>query len=335
VKRFVRPLRTARRLAESTVTRFETPPGGQSQIDWRTATVRFRQQPRVLHVFVLTLGFSRRGFYQACPNETLPQFLDAHERAFEHFGGHTREHLWMAFLDSDDYWTARHLERIVAAIADTDGKGRFYFSDMGFSSNSRNTTLWEIVGFRPQQPYHLTRDATAWMLMRRQPTMVQCSVFKTDVLKEYGGFDPAYRVTEDVELFCRLGIEGAAWVVGVGRVQTSDDRAENRLTATATADTETYWTYQVMLWRGVLARFPGLELPYRRLVRCHLASAGFRLSRSLWHSKERARSARAFLQSVGAEPRFLAWMIRHRSAQGRNVRIRPWCAEVEHTAQVL
>ena len=47
--------------------------------DWGTATVRF-QQPRVLHVFVLTLGFSRRGFYQTCPNETVPQFLDAHER---------------------------------------------------------------------------------------------------------------------------------------------------------------------------------------------------------------------------------------------------------------
>jgi transposase len=94
VKRFVRPLRTARLLAEGTVTRFETPPGAQSQIDWGTAMVRFRQQPRVLHVFVLTLGFSRRGFYQTCPNETLPQFLDAHERAFEHFGGHTREHLY-------------------------------------------------------------------------------------------------------------------------------------------------------------------------------------------------------------------------------------------------
>jgi transposase len=94
VKRFVRPLRTAQLLAEGTVTRFETPPGAQSQIDWGTATVRFRQQPRVLHIFVLTLGFSRRGFYQVCPNETLPQFLDAHERAFEHFGGHTREHLY-------------------------------------------------------------------------------------------------------------------------------------------------------------------------------------------------------------------------------------------------
>jgi transposase len=94
VKRFVRPLRAARLLAEGTVTRFETPPGAQSQIDWGTATVRFRQQPRVLHAFVLTLGFSRRSFYQTCPNETLPQFLDAHERAFEHFGGHTREHLY-------------------------------------------------------------------------------------------------------------------------------------------------------------------------------------------------------------------------------------------------
>jgi len=43
---------------------------------------------------VLTLGFSRRGFYYACANEQLAQFLEAHERAFEHFGGLTREHLY-------------------------------------------------------------------------------------------------------------------------------------------------------------------------------------------------------------------------------------------------
>ncbi len=40
MKRFVRPLRTAQLLAEGAVTRFETPPGAQSQIDWGTATVR-------------------------------------------------------------------------------------------------------------------------------------------------------------------------------------------------------------------------------------------------------------------------------------------------------
>ena len=94
VKLFVRPLRAARLAADRALVRFETPPGQQSQIDWGVARVPFRRQAAVRHIFVLTLGFSRRGFYQPCLNETLPQFLDAHERAFEHFGGHTREHLY-------------------------------------------------------------------------------------------------------------------------------------------------------------------------------------------------------------------------------------------------
>jgi hypothetical protein len=54
----------------------------------------FRARPVTLHLFVLTLGFSRRGFYHACADEQLRQFLEAHERAFEHFGGLTREHLY-------------------------------------------------------------------------------------------------------------------------------------------------------------------------------------------------------------------------------------------------
>jgi hypothetical protein len=47
-----------------------------------------------VHFFVLTLGYSRRAFYSAAADERLSQLLDAHERAFEHFGGHTREHLY-------------------------------------------------------------------------------------------------------------------------------------------------------------------------------------------------------------------------------------------------
>lgn len=43
--------------------------------------------------FVLTLGYSRRQYLEPTLNERVPQFLDAHERSFEHFGGHTREHL--------------------------------------------------------------------------------------------------------------------------------------------------------------------------------------------------------------------------------------------------
>lgn len=94
VKLFVRPLRAEQAVEALTQRRFETPPGAQSQIDWGQARVHFRARPVELHVFVLTLGFSRRSFYQVCPDERLSQFLDAHERAFEHFGGHTHEHLY-------------------------------------------------------------------------------------------------------------------------------------------------------------------------------------------------------------------------------------------------
>ena len=94
VKLFVQPLRTAELSAERAMVRFETPPGQQSQIDWGTATVPFRTRLQVRHVFVLTLGFSRRSYYHCCPNERLPQFLDAHEQAFAYFGGHTAEHLY-------------------------------------------------------------------------------------------------------------------------------------------------------------------------------------------------------------------------------------------------
>lgn len=94
VKRFVRPLREELRVAERATVRFETPPGLQSQIDWGQALVPFRSGRAVRHIFVLTLGFSRRAFYLPCRNEQLGTFLDAHERAFEHFGGRTTEHLY-------------------------------------------------------------------------------------------------------------------------------------------------------------------------------------------------------------------------------------------------
>lgn len=94
VKRFVAPLRELQAQAELTQTRFETPPGQQSQIDWGESQVPFRHGRRKVHFFVLTLGYSRRAFYSAAADERLAQLLDAHERAFEHFGGHTREHLY-------------------------------------------------------------------------------------------------------------------------------------------------------------------------------------------------------------------------------------------------
>ncbi|MDR4465834.1 MAG: hypothetical protein MRJ66_16375 [Nitrospira sp.] len=51
----------------------------------------FRGGPTIVQVFVLTLGFSRRGFYYAYTDVRMAQFLKAHERALTCFSGHTRE----------------------------------------------------------------------------------------------------------------------------------------------------------------------------------------------------------------------------------------------------
>ena len=68
VNRFVRPLREARLHAAVTRTRFETPPGLQSQIDWGQARIWFGTQREVRHIFVLTFGFSRRSVYVPVPH---------------------------------------------------------------------------------------------------------------------------------------------------------------------------------------------------------------------------------------------------------------------------
>jgi transposase len=85
VKRFVSPLR-AEAAVEATV-RFETPPGRQGQADWGQCWTVLGGKKTKVHLFVLTLGYSRKMFALATRDEKLPAFLKAHEEAFSLFGG--------------------------------------------------------------------------------------------------------------------------------------------------------------------------------------------------------------------------------------------------------
>lgn len=56
--------------------------------------MRFASGPAAVHVFVLTLGYSRRARAEGYANERMEALLAAHEHAFEHFGGpHRRDSL--------------------------------------------------------------------------------------------------------------------------------------------------------------------------------------------------------------------------------------------------
>lgn len=94
VKLAVRPLRAEAAVAALTQRRFETGPGQQAQVDWGQVRVRFADETAVVHVFVMTLGFSRRAWVEGFENEKLASLLAAHEHAFAHFGGRCAELLY-------------------------------------------------------------------------------------------------------------------------------------------------------------------------------------------------------------------------------------------------
>lgn len=91
VERAVKPLRLElSRLAEATV-RFETLPGQQMQIDFGSKKVDINGEQVKVHVFVATLGYSRRIYSEAFLHERQSAWFQGIESAFRHFGGVPQE----------------------------------------------------------------------------------------------------------------------------------------------------------------------------------------------------------------------------------------------------
>jgi transposase len=91
---YLRPLRLEHRGDPDPTPRFETDPGQQAQVDWGSTAVWIGDDHRRVHVFVFTLGFSRRLFAKAYFNERTDALLDGHAEAFAHFGGRTEQILY-------------------------------------------------------------------------------------------------------------------------------------------------------------------------------------------------------------------------------------------------
>lgn len=94
VKLAVRPLRAAAVVASLTQRRFETAPGEQAQCDWGQISVSMDGVRTKIHVFVMILGYSRRGYAEGFEHERMASLLAAHENAFAYFGGRCEEHLY-------------------------------------------------------------------------------------------------------------------------------------------------------------------------------------------------------------------------------------------------
>jgi transposase len=75
--------------------RFETEPGQQAQVDFGDFKVIEPNGEEVtLYMFSMVLGYSRDMYCEYLKRCDMPSFLDAHQRAFAHFGGVPKEILY-------------------------------------------------------------------------------------------------------------------------------------------------------------------------------------------------------------------------------------------------
>jgi transposase len=91
VERAVAPYRRELRAVEVATVRFETAPGEQLQIDFGEITLPIAGERVKVHLFVATLGYSRRPYVAVFEHQRQAAWLGGIEGAFHYFGGRPRE----------------------------------------------------------------------------------------------------------------------------------------------------------------------------------------------------------------------------------------------------
>ena len=87
VQRAVEPLRRELRAEALATVRYETAPGQQLQIDFGSTGVTIGEELQRIHLFVATLGYSRRCYVGVFLHERQSAWLQGLEDTFHHFGG--------------------------------------------------------------------------------------------------------------------------------------------------------------------------------------------------------------------------------------------------------
>jgi transposase len=108
VQRAVEPLRRQLRAEAVATVRYETAPGQQLQIDFGSTSVVIGDEPQRIHLFVATLGYSRRCYVAVFLHERQSAWLQGLEGALRHFGGVPRQVLVdnaRALVDAHDVHT--------------------------------------------------------------------------------------------------------------------------------------------------------------------------------------------------------------------------------------
>jgi len=236
---------------------------------------------------------------------------------------------WVAFLDSDDFWLAGHLEAMSEAIIATGGAASFYFADTRLPDPVGGGRLFEASGFAAPDLFLLLADGTDSVMRSLQPMMLQSSVFSRERYLEVGGLWPALRTRHDTHMFLLLGIGQPVGAVSHCGVQmTADDQSGQRLTAAFGPATRDWWSQTRLMYADVLNHFPELDHSHSRELRARLATAHLRLGQHDWRSRELRAALAQVLHGMRVAPGHLAGRV-----AGRLARI--WRRSPEAATQTL
>ncbi len=200
---------------------------------------------------------------------------------------------WVALLDSDDMWLETHLDRVVQAIRATHGQANYYFADTIEPPDKGGRSLWEFLAFDIDSDYEFVPDGTNWVMTpRRQPMMLQSSVFKRTAVLQSGGFLETLRYRDDTHLFLKLGIrQPVCAVAGCGVRMTSDDDPKNRLTLNFNDRRRGHWMH-VLMYEDLLSGAVPLSAKLRRELKQRLATAYRAMARCSASRRYRGASGR-------------------------------------------
>lgn len=140
---------------------------------------------------------------------------------------------WIAFNDSDDTWLPEKLERQFETLSKYPQCGAC-FSNSRFSHHYKGRDgeyTHEQLG--TDAPDGMLENQI-WVALTQRWIRMQTMVIRTDAMREFGEFDPRYRVAQDIDLVFRLAlITQICFVNDYLIVMDRAPEASNRLTKEA------------------------------------------------------------------------------------------------------
>lgn len=215
---------------------------------------------------------------------------------------------WIAWLDSDDFWLDGHLERMRAAIVETNGRAAYYFTDLRRPVDGSLVSHWQRCGFSIEGDHHVAEDGADWALLPKRPQLMQASVTNLGAFRSVGGMWSRLRMNEDGHLFMKMGFGAPVCAVaGFGAEMTDDAAPQDRLFGGASRlATREYKEELVDMYADLLAHHRPIEAHQRDVIRSRLERAHSSLARMDFVDRRPSGAVRHTIGAFRADPGRLA-----------------------------